>query len=266
MIRKLTGQTIVVTREPEQAGPFIKEIERNGGKSILFPTIRIVPPSTWNDFDNGIAMLRADDWIVFTSANAVRFAVPRINEVKMTLDNIQIAAIGPKTSEALKMYNLKTDLEARQYSANGLIEIFENRIKPGVNVFLPSSNLAGDELAEGLKSLDASVIKAEAYRTLPNTSVDAKWMADQLDKHAIDCLSFFSPSAFRFFMELIGGNAGGRIKGSGAAIAAIGTTTAEAIREKGLPVPICPKKSTAEHLIEAIVDYFLSDRGQELKQ
>ena len=59
-------------------------------------------------------------------------------------------------------------------------------------------------------------------RRLPSPEADGSWMADRLDNHKIDCLSFFSPSAFQFFLDLVGGNAVGKIIGSGAAIAAIG--------------------------------------------
>ena len=81
-------------------------------------------------------------------------------------------------------------------------------------------------------------------------------MADQLRHGKIDCLTFFSPSAFRFFLEILPDPAVRTIQAAQSVIAAIGPTTASAIEEAGLTVTMQPDNSTAEQLLDVIVNYF----------
>jgi uroporphyrinogen-III synthase len=81
-------------------------------------------------------------------------------------------------------------------------------------------------------------------------------MAARLTGEELDCLTFFSPSAFRFFLDVLPQPAIPKVRSSKAPIAVIGPTTAEAVKHAGLEVAIQPEKSTSEGLISAMTTYF----------
>lgn len=78
---------------------------------------------------------------------------------------------------------------------------------------------------------------------------DAPKIKALLQDGALDCLSFTSPSTAKHFFEAMGST---EIP-AGTRIAAIGTTTAAALRRLGLPVDIQPEVYDAPHLAEAII-------------
>ncbi len=256
MTRDLNGKRILVTRDIKQAQTFIKDIEKSGGEAIAFPTVRIRPASDWTAFDTSLKQLRPGDWMIFSSTNAVRFSLERINALSFSIEQIYVASVGPATTRALQRAGLEVELTAEPHTAKGLIEALKKRTIQGLRVALPSSNLARDELAEGLEALGAQPLRSIAYITEANTVLDGVAMADKLTRGEIDCLTFLSPSAFRFFLEILPDPAVRTIQAAQSVIAAIGPTTASAIEEAGLTVSIRPEDSTAEQLLEAIVNYF----------
>ena len=67
--------------------------------------------------------LRDYDWLIFTSANGVRFFLDRLDTSPRDLRAIRgrICAIGPATRDALERFHLKVDVMAEQYVAEGLL-------------------------------------------------------------------------------------------------------------------------------------------------
>jgi len=71
--KPLFGRRILITRAREQASAFAQTLEAAGAEVVEFPTIRIVPPDSWEPLDAAIRRLREYRWAIFTSANGVRF-------------------------------------------------------------------------------------------------------------------------------------------------------------------------------------------------
>lgn len=72
------------------------------------------------------------DWITFTSASTVehfhtRFDLPAL--VKK-FPQVKLASIGPETSKALSALNLKTDVEAKPHTSDGLIKALLTSTRP----------------------------------------------------------------------------------------------------------------------------------------
>ncbi|MDI6767846.1 MAG: hypothetical protein QME52_13580 [Bacteroidota bacterium] len=61
----LTDKTILITRAASQARNIINLIEQQGGIPILFPTIEIIPPDSWEMLDKAIDGL----YIVYSRDN-----------------------------------------------------------------------------------------------------------------------------------------------------------------------------------------------------
>ena len=110
----LFGQRIVVTRPRQDACA--------GGGRAREPW---VPKCSWRrrsrcrpitdpaPLDRAIDRLADYEWLVFTSANGVRFFLRRLEERGRdlrALGHLKLAAIGPTTAEALAGYHLRADL------------------------------------------------------------------------------------------------------------------------------------------------------------
>jgi uroporphyrinogen-III synthase len=78
---------------------------------------------------------------------------------------------------------------------------------------------------------------------------------ERVQRDGADVFVFASPSAFRNFAKTVGPDELQRFADR-SAFAAIGPTTAEAIRGAGLPVKIEAAKPSSSEVVQAIVEYF----------
>jgi len=69
----LFGQRIVITRAREQAGTLALRLRALGADAAELPSIEIRPTEDYSALDSAIANLGVYDWLIFTSANGVRF-------------------------------------------------------------------------------------------------------------------------------------------------------------------------------------------------
>ena len=76
----LNGLGVLVTRPEHQAGPLCQLIERHGGVAIRCPALVIREPHDWAPALAIFDRLAEYDLAIFTSANAVDRALPRIRE------------------------------------------------------------------------------------------------------------------------------------------------------------------------------------------
>lgn len=254
--KALAGKTIVVTRAASQSQKLLDHIQQAGGQGIAFPVMRLCPPRDWSRFDTLLQDAGAFDWIIFSSANAVRFFYDRLDQLGIKKLPAHIAAVGRKTAAALQKRGLRADLVPDTFSAGGLLQTIRQRRLDITHALLPQSDIGRDELARGLSELGCRVTRVVVYRTEADTSLDTKGMRSMLEKGRLDCVTFFSPSAFRFFCRLIGPDCGRIITDRQTVLAAVGPTTAAEIRSAGLDVHIQPGQSSAEELFNALVNYF----------
>jgi len=75
--KPLFGRGIVITRPEAQAGGMIDLLRQQGARVICFPTIKVVPPESWQALDKTLEHLETYRWIIFTSANGVHFFFKR---------------------------------------------------------------------------------------------------------------------------------------------------------------------------------------------
>jgi uroporphyrinogen III methyltransferase/synthase len=158
--KPLLGKRILVTRAREQASDLVDMLEEKGAGCIECPTIAIRPPEDMSGIDNAIDNLDSFDWIVFSSANGVRFFFDRLFESGKdirALGNIHIAAVGSSTAEELKALYLNIDLVPDVFRAEGLVEEFSKLDMAGKRVLVPRAKVARQALIDGLEAMDAVV-------------------------------------------------------------------------------------------------------------
>jgi uroporphyrinogen-III synthase len=114
--------------------------------------------------------------------------------------------------------------------------------------------------------MGANVLRSITYQTTTNNNLKKYDIFNDIEKKYIDCLAFFSPSAFHALLEITENNILEILKSGKITLAAIGPTTASAINEKGIDVIIIPKESTLESFIQALLDFYMAKHQTELMQ
>jgi uroporphyrinogen III methyltransferase/synthase len=255
--RPLFGRKIVITRAREQASDFKLALEELGAHCIEFPTIAIAPPASWEPLDHALQKLSHYDWVIFTSVNGVRFFMQRLLAAGLDvreLKGVKLAAIGPKTAEALENLMLRPDLVPREYRAEGILEAFEGGDLSGKRFLMPRALEAREILPEKLREWGAEVDVVPAYQTmLPKENVSK--VAKLLRAGAIDCITFTSSSTVSNFFSLIEKEDVLTFLHN-TTIASIGPITAETATKYGLTTSIMPSEYTIRGLVDCIASYF----------
>jgi uroporphyrinogen III methyltransferase/synthase len=244
----LRGKTILLTRSDEANAEVANRLKSCGADTLSLPTIRFTDPDSWNACDTAIQNLQTYDAILFTSSNAVRAFLDRIESVNPArlemLRTVRVHAVGERTSDSLRSAGI-TAILAEGGTAEVLAESLGEDVK-GKRFLFPKSNIAREVLPGALKARGATVDEAVVYKTVAPAPADLDAVRNALRLRNIDILLFFSPSAVSNFVQMIGTGFTDSI-----VVAAIGPTTAEAARNAGFAVSVVPDKPTTEDLIDA---------------
>ena len=247
--KTLFGKKILVTRTRQQASKLTKKLENLGAEVFEFPTIKISPPSdNFESLDAAIKNLQTFDWIIFTSANGVEKFFARLKFFKLDARiffNAKVAAIGSATAEKLSDCGIIADLIPAEFRAEGLLAELQDKVA-GKKILLARAEVARDILPRELENFGASVTVAKVYKTEP-TDADFSSIADK----KIDLVTFTSSSTVENFIQAVGADFLREVK-----TAAIGTVTAETLKNFGVTADIVAEKFTIAGLVDAIKKYF----------
>ncbi len=259
--KPLFGKRILITRAREQASAFAQRLEALGAEVIEFPTIRIEPPESWEPLDAAIRRLREYQWVIFTSVNGVRFFWDRLQTAGRDvrdLAGITVCAIGPATAAALLDRGIRADLVPGEFKAEALVEAVGTEGMRGSKVLVARAAEAREILPEELARRGASVDVVPAYRTTRHAS-NADDVRALLREGRIDAVTFTSSSTVRYFLDLVGEDAPGLLRG--VVVASIGPITAETAARFGLASQIVPASYTIPALADALVHHFRAPKG-----
>jgi len=251
----LLGKTILVTRVREQAAEFIKLLEQLGAAVIIFPTIQIVAPKSWDACDEAIDNIGAYEAIILTSANAVEKFFSRMQQVRSAALQIAaektIYAVGEKTRHAAEKYNVPVARMPDVYDSKHLAIALSRSEVAGKRFLFPKGNLAGDAVTFALQEHNAKVDEVIVYETVLPSRSEAETIERQLSEKRIDVITFFSPSSVSNFLAMIPLELmNDRI------VAVIGGTTAASAKNLSLPVHIVAEHATSANLVASIVRYY----------
>ncbi len=253
----LRNKTIVITRAIEQSKESSETFKQLGANVIIFPTLDIVPPDSWSQFDSIVTGKAKIDFLIFTSAYAVKMFTLRCNDLNVKLDfnRIKIVAVGNKTAAICERNNIPVHIIPQKYSANGVINELSNYDLESKVIFIPRSAIGREELPEELEKLGAIIKSAPAYNvSIPPPEI-IKDNLERLRQSTPDIFIFTSPSTFENFLTIlkISEPVNYFVRSE---VAAIGPSTKTAIENRGVHVSIMPDEYTIDGLAKAIVEYY----------
>ena len=232
--RPLAGKRVVVTRPREQAGALVDALERLGADVAVVPLITMEPVGT--DAFRDLVETGDHDWIVFTSANAVRAVGGLLADVRA-----RFAVVGPVTAAALRELGNEPAFLPDRFAATEIAAGLEP--VAGMRVLLPHSEIAEPLLADELRARGADVDVVDAYRTVER----APSSAELATLRAADAVLLASGSAARSLAAQ--GGAGDAV------VVCIGPSTAIAARSAGLDVGVVADEATGQGMIHALVSH-----------
>jgi uroporphyrinogen-III synthase len=257
--RPLEGKRIVLTRAPEQAQEMIHALEILGAEVFLLPMVEFAPPEDWRHVDDALHKLSGFDAILFLSGNAVRYLFNRCRQLAIRWEAEQspmcmVAAVGQGTAQAIASEGLRVDFVARNQTGEALVRELGDRMS-GKKVLLPRSDRGDEGLSNALRGVGARLTEVVAYRTTAPEGVDTG-MLSRVRGGEVDAIIFASPSAFHVFSDCIGADEAAclstRVK-----FAALGPTTASAIRSAGAHVEIEASESSVSGICNALASHYL---------
>jgi uroporphyrinogen III methyltransferase/synthase len=245
----LFGKRVIVTRARRQADGLSARLRALGADAIDLPTIEIRPAADYGPLDRAIAELSSYDWLIFTSANGVRYFVDRLDQSGADLRSLgaRICAIGPATRAAVEALHLKVDLMGKEYVAEGLLEAFAPYDLSGARILLPRAAVARDLVPVELGKRGARVDVVEAYRTV--TPEGAAEQVRAVLARRPHCITFTSSSTVMNFVAAAGAEALRGVKA-----VSIGPVTTETARRSGIEVTAQAREYTIEGLLAAVVE------------
>ncbi|NNE96047.1 MAG: uroporphyrinogen-III synthase [Acidimicrobiales bacterium] len=215
----LSGLKVLSCRQFGRGADLDRRLERLGAEVIRLPLIEVVAPADGGKA-LGEALDRIDrfDWIACTSVNGVE----ALSGVELP-PGLRLAAVGSATAAAFEEVLGRSALVVpRIATAANLAAAFPERTG---TVLAPLAELAGPDLADGLRQRGyrVEVVTAYATRTPEHTAAD-------LDRAAeADVVLITSPSVARRLISVLG-------ERSPAQAVAVGPRSAAAAGELGFSV------------------------------
>lgn len=241
---------MLVTRPAHQSSEFAAALENAGAIPVLAPAIAMLPPVDEASAVQAVNAASKYAWIVFTSANGVR-AFFRVMDARRedarALGNARIAAIGIKTSQALREEHVFADLVPQSYVAEDLAEALIAASKKGDKMLIYRAEEARDVLPDRLRAAGRDARVVAAYKTV--YAEDSHYPEKVAQS---DILTFTSASTVRGFACNLGGDDAAAQASQGKLVACIGPITAQAAREAGMRVDVVAGEFTANGLLAAI--------------
>ena len=258
----LTGKRVVITRAITQSEGLFDALRAREAEPLLFPLIRIVPLQEYEPLDAALARLRAGDWIILTSQNAVAPVAGRgrmlRKEFFSAAEGVKVAVVGPASERAALDANLRVDYVANVQDGVSLAHELGERLR-GRRVLLPRSDLASPALPAAVQKFGAEVIEVAAYHTERVREWDRR-LGDTILHGAVDAVVCFSPSAVHALTDFLSTNGARADFQNTVAFVAVGAVTAQAFRDEGIHQPLVAAEATNEAAINVLSEYFAGRR------
>ncbi len=247
--RPLFGKSVLITRPVAQAETLDRRLAELGATCLWQPAIEIGPPNDWAPVDAGLGRLDEFHWLVFSSANGVRYLLDRLlacGADLRRLGEIQLAAIGPGTAEELARYHLKADLVPDEYRAESLAAALVADAR-GQRFLLARASRGREVLAEELTAAGGIVDQIVVYTSRDIDEADPE-IAAALTAGRIDWITVTSSAIAGSLVKLFGDDL------HKSKLASISPVTSSTLRELGHEPAAEASEYTMNGIVAAIVE------------
>jgi uroporphyrinogen III methyltransferase / synthase len=265
--KPLFGWRVLVPRTKEQAASLSDQLRSYGAVPEEVPTISVEPPRTPQQMERAVKGLVTGryEWVVFTSANAVRAVRERFEQYGLdarAFAGLKVAAVGDQTAASLVEFGIRPDLvPAGQQSSEGLLEVwppYDKDLDPINRVLLPRADIATETLVAGLTELGWECDDVTAYRTV-RAAPPPQEIREAIKGGGFDAVLFTSSSTVRNLIGIAGKPHNVTV------IAVIGPQTAKTAEEYNLRVDVVADKPSASALAEALSEYGANRRAAQVE-
>lgn len=251
----LTGKRIAVTRARDQASELAGKLSALGAEVVELPLIQVSKSIDLETLADVLAELGSYDWIVFTSANGVRYFFEefyRIFDDVRSLGLLRFACIGDATAKAIREHHIKIECQPKLATAEALAdELIATGSLDSAKLLVITGNLNRDVLIKKLEEARAIVDQLQVYQT-EKTDLSAEPAAADFRAKGADAILFASSSAVQSFADQaaalkLGKTAKRPLAGS------IGPQTSETMMKVGMPIDFEAKTPSLDALVDALV-------------
>jgi uroporphyrinogen-III synthase/uroporphyrinogen III methyltransferase/synthase len=243
---------VLVTRAAHQAGKLSDGLRALGAEPVEVAVLEIRPPESYAPLDDALKHLDRYDWLILTSANAVRALAERADFLGLALEEDappRVAAVGEATAAAARLVGLQISFVPDAYVAESLADGLQAQAA-GQRMLVARAAVARDVIPDALRAAGAEVDVIEAYRNvLPEAAPERLHRAVQI---GLDAATFTSSSSATHLAEAA------RVARvawplSGVAAVSIGPITSQTLRDLGWPPATEANPSDIPGLIAAVV-------------
>jgi uroporphyrinogen-III synthase len=240
--KTLSHLHIALTREREANEPLAVTLYERGATVYHCPLIRIAPPLNPTEFDAAVKALRRYDWLVFTSAHAVRAVLSR----RSIPDRVRVACVGVATANEVLKSHENVTLAPTEASSKALADALAHVGVANARILWPRSEIAEARLKIDLEALGARVDAPVAYRNVPDHG-GGTLLATLLSNHTLNAIAFASGSAVKYAIAAAGERLGS------VRLYSIGPSTSLVLTTAGLKIAGEATDHSAAGLAQAIL-------------
>lgn len=251
----LSGKRVVVTRAREQSPELAGKLGALGAEVVELPLITVSKEIDKHTLHDVLSELGGYDWIVFTSANGVRYFFEefhRIYDDIRSLGLLRFAAVGDATAKAIQEHRIKVECQPKVATGEALAdELIATGSLDSAKVLVITGNLNRDDMVKKLEDARAIVDRLQVYKT-EKTDLANDAAAKDFRAKGADAILFASSSAVQSFVDQAGAlklakDAKRPVAGS------IGPQTSETMKKVGMPIDFEAKTPSLDALVEALV-------------
>lgn len=190
---RLPHVRVLLTRPEPQLQSWANLLTAAGAEPVLFPTIEVAPPPSWEDLDRSLALLDSYDWLIFSSTAAVNYTLGRCSD-RASLTRLKVAAVGTSTAKALADAGVRVDVvpQDENQNGNGLAQALSH-LPAGTRLLFPQTVGGRPELQEALTRIGCIVDVVAAAQT--------RAVSPLPPLPQFDVATFASPSALQALID-----------------------------------------------------------------
>lgn len=250
----LFGRRVAITRTRDQNSELREKLETLGAEVLELPLITISKDVDKHGLVEILTELGTYDWIVFTSANGVRYFFEEFlkgfGDIR-ALGLLRFACIGRATAREIERHHIRVECMPDTATGASLADaLIETGSLDSAKIIVVTGNLNRDKLVRKLEAARAIVDRLPLYRT-EKTDLTADPVADDFRQHGADAILFASSSAAESY-HAQADNLRLAPEAKKPLVGSIGEQTSESLTACGLPPDFIAARPSLDALIAAL--------------